>query len=110
MFRNEGLVFPSRLRNGDTTVFRPLTASAALARKYPQARLIFTGGIGTLLYGGPTEGELARRFYASLGIAPERVTIEICPPGVRPYSGANEEVCTRNSCMASTETRLLVPP
>ena len=30
VFRNEGLAFPSRLRNGDTTVFRPLTASAAL--------------------------------------------------------------------------------
>jgi DNA invertase Pin-like site-specific DNA recombinase len=30
VFRNEGLVFPSRLRNGDTTVFRPLTASAAM--------------------------------------------------------------------------------
>ena len=28
-FRNEGLTFPSRLRNGDTTVFRPLTASTA---------------------------------------------------------------------------------
>jgi uncharacterized SAM-binding protein YcdF (DUF218 family) len=53
-----------------------MTASAALARKYPQARLIFTGGIGALLYNGPTEGELARRFYASLGIAAERITIE----------------------------------
>jgi uncharacterized SAM-binding protein YcdF (DUF218 family) len=53
-----------------------MTASAALARKYPQARLIFTGGVGALLYGGPTEGELARRFYTSLGIAPERVMIE----------------------------------
>jgi DNA invertase Pin-like site-specific DNA recombinase len=30
VFRNEGLAFPSRLRNGETTVFRPLTASAAL--------------------------------------------------------------------------------
>jgi hypothetical protein len=30
VFRKEGLVFPSRLRNGDTTVFRPLTASAAM--------------------------------------------------------------------------------
>lgn len=30
VFRKEGLAFPSRLRNGDTTVFRPLTASAAL--------------------------------------------------------------------------------
>jgi len=53
-----------------------MTASAALALKYPQARLIFTGGTGTLLYDGPTEGELARRFYASLGIAADRITIE----------------------------------
>jgi len=53
-----------------------MTVSAALARKYPQARIIFTGGTGTLLYGGPTEGELARRFYASLGVAADRITIE----------------------------------
>jgi DNA invertase Pin-like site-specific DNA recombinase len=30
VFRREGLVFPSRLRTGDTTVFRPLTASTAM--------------------------------------------------------------------------------
>ena len=30
VFRNEGLVFPSRLRFGDRTVFRPLTASTAM--------------------------------------------------------------------------------
>ena len=30
VFRKEGLVFPSRLRNGDATVFRSLTASAAM--------------------------------------------------------------------------------
>jgi len=30
VFRKEGLVFPSRLRHGDTTVFRPLTASTAM--------------------------------------------------------------------------------
>ena len=53
-----------------------MTASAALARKYPQARLIFTGGVGTLVYDGPTEGELARRFYTSLGIAADRIAIE----------------------------------
>ena len=53
-----------------------MTASAALARQYPQARLIFTGGTGTLVYEGPTEGELARRFYASLGIPADRTTIE----------------------------------
>src|ERR1043166_8586713 len=53
-----------------------MTASAALALKYPQARLIFTGGIGTLIYDGPTEGELARRFYGSLGIPADRITVE----------------------------------
>jgi DNA invertase Pin-like site-specific DNA recombinase len=30
VFRTEGLVFPSRLSSGDTTVFGPLTASAAM--------------------------------------------------------------------------------
>jgi len=30
VFRDEGLTFPSRLRNSDTTVFRPLTASTAM--------------------------------------------------------------------------------
>jgi hypothetical protein len=29
-FRDEGLRFPSRLRNQDTTVFLPLTASTAI--------------------------------------------------------------------------------
>jgi DNA invertase Pin-like site-specific DNA recombinase len=29
-FRKEGLLFPSRLRNSETTVFRPLTASTAI--------------------------------------------------------------------------------
>ena len=53
-----------------------MTASAALARQYPHARLIFSGGIGTLIYDGPTEGVLARRFYASLGIPADRITIE----------------------------------
>jgi uncharacterized SAM-binding protein YcdF (DUF218 family) len=53
-----------------------MTASAALARRYPEARIVFTGGVGSLVYGGPTEGELARRFYAALGVAPNRITIE----------------------------------
>ena len=30
VFRKEGLLFPSRLRNSETTVFRPLTASTAM--------------------------------------------------------------------------------
>lgn len=30
VFRTEGICFPSRLRNGETTLFRPLTASTAM--------------------------------------------------------------------------------
>jgi DNA invertase Pin-like site-specific DNA recombinase len=30
VFRNEGLLFPSRLRNSERTIFRPLTASTAM--------------------------------------------------------------------------------
>ena len=41
---------------------------------------------------------------------PERVVIMTCPPGERPNSGEKDDVSTRNSCNASTETRLLVPP
>src|ERR1700719_1620570 len=33
-----------------------------------------------------------------------------CPPGERPNSGENDDVSSRTSCNASTETRLLVPP
>ncbi len=53
-----------------------MTVSAELARRYPAARIVFSGGVGALMFEGPPEGELARRFYAGLGIAPERVTIE----------------------------------
>lgn len=53
-----------------------MTVAAALARTYPAARIVFTGGSGSLLYGGPTEGELARRFFAGLGIPASRIVIE----------------------------------
>src|SRR4030095_2813871 len=33
-------------------------------------------------------------------LVPERVTIEICPPGVRPNSGANEDRGVRYSFLA----------
>jgi len=39
-----------------------------------------------------------------------RLAIETWAPGVRANSWAKEEVCTRNSCMASTDTRESVPP
>ena len=54
-----------------------MTAVAELARRYPQARIVFTGGSGRLVYGGTTtEAELAARLFASFGIAKERITLE----------------------------------
>ncbi len=53
-----------------------LTAVAELARVHPQARIIFSGGAGTLFYDGASEAEVAARLLASFGIAPDRVERE----------------------------------
>jgi uncharacterized SAM-binding protein YcdF (DUF218 family) len=53
-----------------------MTAIAELARRYPDARIVFTGGSGRFLYDGVTESELAARLFASFGIAKERITLE----------------------------------
>jgi uncharacterized SAM-binding protein YcdF (DUF218 family) len=53
-----------------------MTAIAELARRYPQARIVFTGGSGRLIYDGVTEASLAARLFESFGIARERITLE----------------------------------
>jgi uncharacterized SAM-binding protein YcdF (DUF218 family) len=54
-----------------------MTAIAELAQRYPQARIVFTGGSGRLVYGGTTtEAELAARLFASFGVARGRITLE----------------------------------
>jgi uncharacterized SAM-binding protein YcdF (DUF218 family) len=52
-----------------------MTAIAELARRYPGAKIVFTGGSGTL-FAGPAEADSVLRLFASFGIAPERVTLE----------------------------------
>lgn len=55
------------------------TAALALARRFPEARLLFTGGSGALrdLAGTATsEADMARRFFLDLGVAPERLLLE----------------------------------
>lgn len=53
-----------------------LTEAAELARRFPETRIVFTGGIGTLFTADTNESDDARRVLAAMGIAPERLTLE----------------------------------
>jgi uncharacterized SAM-binding protein YcdF (DUF218 family) len=53
-----------------------VTSTVALARRYPEARIVFTGGDASLGQGGLTEAVPARRLLTELGIPPERLEIE----------------------------------
>lgn len=53
-----------------------LTAVADLARQYPAARIIYSGGNARLLYAVGNEAEFALRLFESFGIARERLTPE----------------------------------
>ncbi len=53
-----------------------VTAAVALARRYPAARIIYSGGSGALLYSEGSEAVAAVRLFESLGIPPERIIAE----------------------------------
>jgi uncharacterized SAM-binding protein YcdF (DUF218 family) len=53
-----------------------MTAAVELARRYPQARLFFSGGDGGLRPGAVVEAQFARPLWESLGIAADRVQVE----------------------------------
>jgi uncharacterized SAM-binding protein YcdF (DUF218 family) len=53
-----------------------LTAVAELARRFPNARIVFSGGSGRIIYDGVTEAALAARLFESFGIARERIVLE----------------------------------
>jgi uncharacterized SAM-binding protein YcdF (DUF218 family) len=53
-----------------------LIAGADLARRYPDAKLVFTGGSSALLDTGPREADIAREVFAELGLAADRVLYE----------------------------------
>jgi uncharacterized SAM-binding protein YcdF (DUF218 family) len=53
-----------------------MTEFVGLARRYPDARLVFTGGSGSLLPGELPEADIARTMVSELGIAPDRVLFE----------------------------------
>src|SRR5262249_42649278 len=55
----------------------PVAVVADLAHKYPNAKVIFSGGTSTMFgASGPVEAALAKRFFESVGISPERILVE----------------------------------
>jgi len=53
-----------------------LTEFIALARTYPHAKLVFTGGIGKLSGDGPTEASIAEKFFTEMGMDTTRIQFE----------------------------------
>jgi len=52
-----------------------MTATVELAHRYPNARIIFSGGDGSIAFSG-NESEAALRLFARLGLATGRVAVE----------------------------------
>ena len=53
-----------------------LTEAVVLARRYPLARIVFSGGVGMFEPGGEPEAATAERLLLAMGIAPERLVLE----------------------------------
>jgi uncharacterized SAM-binding protein YcdF (DUF218 family) len=53
----------------------PLAVMADLAHRYPDAKIIFSGGTASEL-AGPSEADIAKNLFVSFGIAPERIVTE----------------------------------
>ncbi len=53
-----------------------MTELVALARRWPDAKIVFSGGYSSLLAGGMAEAEVARRLVEQLGVTPGRVLLE----------------------------------
>jgi len=53
-----------------------LTTGVALARRFPQARLVFTGGSASITGGGDSEAASVRELWLSLGVPAAQMTFE----------------------------------
>ena len=53
-----------------------IVAAAALARQYPNARLVFTGGSSNLIANDPREADYAAEIFERLGVPREQLTME----------------------------------
>jgi uncharacterized SAM-binding protein YcdF (DUF218 family) len=71
-----GAVLAARGVMGPSAGESRLMAAAELARRYPHARLIFSGGMEPLAKGEMSEADVARTIFAQLGVPPSRLTLE----------------------------------
>jgi uncharacterized SAM-binding protein YcdF (DUF218 family) len=53
-----------------------IIAAAALAHRYPNARIVFSGGSGNLIDDDAREADYAASLFESLGISKQRLTLE----------------------------------
>jgi uncharacterized SAM-binding protein YcdF (DUF218 family) len=53
-----------------------VTATVALARRYPQARIVYSGGSGALIFRESSEAVWAVRLFESLGVPQARIIAE----------------------------------
>lgn len=65
-----------RPESGVNEAAERLTAVAGLARRYPDARILFSGGDDALLTPGPSEAQLAGALLQSFGIPASRLMLE----------------------------------
>lgn len=80
-----------------------MTEVAGLVKRYPDARLIFTGGSGDLMPGALSEAEVARRLFLSFGIDEARMVFES-----RSRNTWENAVFTREIVMPRPDQRWLV--
>lgn len=80
-----------------------LTAPVELARRFPNARLVFTGGSGALSGSPFSEAEVTERFWRGLGIPQQRVVYE-----ARSSNTWENAVFTRNLIMPRPGERWLL--
>lgn len=53
-----------------------MAQAVILSRRYPEARIVFTGGNGSLTLKDDREAEEARKYLVELGVDPARITLE----------------------------------
>jgi uncharacterized SAM-binding protein YcdF (DUF218 family) len=53
-----------------------ITEAVILAKRFPQARIVYTSGSNSTIGGGSSEALRARDLMTQMGVAPDRITIE----------------------------------